>query len=211
VTRPTGGAPALAVLLLALLGTTAPARAQSPTEDMQQYTEHVIRLVRDVTTREKDTIGALQAAVRRLAFQIFGAPEAARAVLGPHWAARTPTEQEDFTRLFAELLEATYLAQVDTAGGVKIHYVGELIEGDRAEVRTRLVGRKGREAIVDARLIRRGDRWLVFDVAIEGVSIVGNYRAQFERIIRRSSYEELVRQVTAKRDELLTRKRVAQE
>jgi phospholipid transport system substrate-binding protein len=161
--------------------------------------------------REKDSLGALQAAVRRLAFQIFGAPEAARAVLGPHWAARTPAEQDDFTRLFAELLEATYLSQVDTLGGVKIRYVGELIEGDRADVRARLLGRKNREVTLDARLIRRGDRWLIYDVTLDGVSIIGNYRAQFDRVIRRSSYPELVRQVTAKRDDLLSRKRAPAE
>jgi phospholipid transport system substrate-binding protein len=204
------GGRALAVALSIVLA-AAVAHAQSPTEDMQQYTEEVIRLIRDMQVREKDSLGALQAAVRRLAFQIFGAPEAARAVLGPHWAACTPAEQDDFTRLFAELLEATYLSQVDTLGGVKIRYVGELIEGDRADVRARLLGRKNREVTLDARLIRRGDRWLIYDVTLDGVSIIGNYRAQFDRVIRRSSYPELVRQVTAKRDDLLSRKRAPAE
>jgi len=173
----------------------------------------VARLIRQVSSREQDTLGALQTSMRRLAFQIFGAPEAAREVLGRHWDERTPLEQEDFTKLFAELLEATYLAQIDTLGGgqVKIRYLGELIEGNRADVRARLSGAKGRDVVVDARLVRRGDRWLVWDVAIEGVSIIGNYRAQFERVIRRSSYAELVRQVTAKRDDLLSRKRAAAE
>jgi phospholipid transport system substrate-binding protein len=167
---------------------TGSARAQSPTEDMQQYTEEVVRLIGDVTVREKDTLGALQAAVARIALQIFGAREA----LGPHWAARTPVEQDEFTRLFAELLEATYLSQVDGLGGVKIRYVGEIVEGDRAEVRARLLGKKNREVTVDARLVRRGERWFVWDVAIAGVSLNGNYRAQFDRIVRRSSYAELV-------------------
>jgi len=200
---------ALAVLVAVPLA----AFAQSPTEDMQAYTDEVARLIREVSSREKDTLGALQASMRRLAFQVFGAPEAAREVLGRHWDERTPLEQEDFTRLFAELLEATYLAQIDTLGGgqVKIRYLGELIEGNRAEVRARLSGAKGRDVVVDARLVRRGERWLIWDVSIEGVSIIGNYRAQFERVIRRSSYAELVRQVAAKRDELLSRKRATHE
>ena len=196
---------------LGLVLAAAPARAPSPPEDKQQYTEEVIRLIRDVQVREKDSLGALQAAVRRLAFQMFGAPEAARQALGPHWAGRTPVEQDDFTRLFAELLEATYLSQVDGLGGVKIRYVGEMVEGDRADVRARLSARKGREVTVDARLVRRGDRWLIYDLTLDGVSLIGNYRAQFDRIIRRSSYPELVRQVAAKRDELLSRKRAPQE
>lgn len=178
---------------------------------MQQYTDEVVRLVREVTAKEKDTLGALQAAVARMALQIFGAPEAAREALGTHWAERTATEQDDFTRLFAELLEATYLAQVDGIGGVKIRYVGEIVEGDRAEVRARLFGRKNREVTVDARLVRRGERWLVHDVVIGGVSLVGNYRAQFDRVIKREGYAGLVRQVSTRRDELLARKRAPSE
>lgn len=207
------GALAAALALTVLAGAPASAPAQSAIEDMQQYTDEVARLIREVSTREKDTLGDLQTSMRRLAFQIFGAPEAAREVLGRHWDERTPLEQEDFIKLFAELLEATYLAQIDTLGGgqVKIRYIGEMLEGNRADVRARLTGSKGRDVVVDARLIRRGDRWLVWDVSIEGVSIIGNYRAQFDRILRRSSYPELVRQVTAKRNELLKRKRVAPE
>jgi phospholipid transport system substrate-binding protein len=126
----------------------------------------------------------------------------------PRWAT---SRRASPAPLFAELLEATYLSQVDSLGGVKIRYVGEIVEGDRADVRARLVARKGREVTVDARLVRRGDRWLVYDVTLEGISLIGNYRAQFDRIIRRASYPELVRQVTAKRDELLLRKRAPQE
>jgi phospholipid transport system substrate-binding protein len=74
-----------------------------------------------------------------------------------------------------------------------------------------LVARKNREVTVDARLVRRGDRWLIYDLTFDGVSLVGNYRAQFDRIIRRSSYPELVRQITTRRDELLLRKRTPQE
>jgi phospholipid transport system substrate-binding protein len=94
---------------------------------------------------------------------------------------------------------------------VKIRYVGEIVEGDRAEVRARLLGKKSREVTVDARLARRGERWFVWDAPIAGVSLIGNYRAQFDRIIRRSSYAELVSQVTAKRDDLLSRRRAPEE
>lgn len=174
---------------------------------MQQYTEQVIRLIRDASVRERDTLAALQDAVRRAALQIFGAREAARHVLGPHWEARTPGQQEEFAQLFTELLEATYLSHIDTQGGVKIRYVGELIEGDQADVRARLTTRKGRELQVETRLVRQSGRWLVWDVAVDGVSLIGNYRVQFDRIIRRSSYDDLVARVRLKRDELLAARR----
>ncbi|OGL13317.1 MAG: hypothetical protein A3I14_14505 [Candidatus Rokubacteria bacterium RIFCSPLOWO2_02_FULL_73_56] len=194
-----------------LLAAASPAAAESPSADMQQYTEHVLRLIQDASVREKDTLAALQAAVRKVAIRVFGAAEAARQVLGRHWEARTPAEREDFVQLFADLLEATYIARMDGQHGFKIRYVGELIEGDRAEVRARVFNRKGQEMIVDARLVHQGGRWLVWDVAVEGVSLVQNYRAQFDRVVRRSSYAELVRLVRAKRDELLSGKRARAE
>ena len=185
--------------------------SQSPTEDMQAYTERVLQLIQDATLREMDTLEALQAAVRKVAIQIFGAPDAAKAVLGRHWETLTPAERDDFVQLFAELLEATYIARMDGTGGVRVRYVGELVEGDLADVRARVFTRKGQEVKVDTRLVRRDGRWLVYDFLIEHISVVGNYRAQFDRIIRRSGYEELVRVVRAKRDELLKSKRAAAE
>ncbi len=197
---------ALAALAL-VLAAAGPAWPQSPTGDMQQYTERVLQLIQDAALREKDTIEALQVAVRKVVIQIFGAPEAARGVLGRHWEALTPAERDDFVQLFAELLEATYIARMESNGGLRVHYVGELVEGDRAEVRARVSTRKGRDLTVDGRLVHRDGRWLVSDVLLEHVSLVGNYRAQFDRIIRKSGYEELVRLVRAKRDELLASKR----
>jgi ABC-type transporter MlaC component len=164
MSRRRAGAPAVVAtaVLLALFAHPGPVAAQSPTADMQQYTDEVVRLVREVTLREKDTLGALQAAVARIALQVFGASEAAREALGSHWVARTPAEQDEFTRLFADLL-------------------------------------------------RRGERWLVHDVVLGGVSLVGNYRAQFDRVIRCDGYAALIHQVAAKRDELLARRRAPQE
>ncbi len=199
---------ALAALAL-LLAAAGPAWAESPTDQMQEYTERVLQLIQDAALREKDTLEALQAAVRKVAIRIFGATEAAKGVLGRHWEARSPAERDDFVQLFAELLEATYIARMDGDGGVRIRYVGELVEGDRADVRARVFTRKGREVTVDARLVHHDGRWLVYDLTVEQVSLVGNYRAQFDRIIRKSGYEELVRLVRAKRDQLLHSKRAA--
>jgi len=81
---------------------------------------------------------------------------------------------------------------------VKIRSVGEIVEGDRAEVRARLLGRKTQDVTVDARLVRRGDRWLVYDVAIGGVSLAGNFRSQFTKTIQDSSYDALVQRIEKK-------------
>ena len=196
---------AVGLLLLA----AAPAAAESPTDQMRQYTEQVLKILNDATLQEKDSIAALQAAVRKIAIQLFGLAETAREVLGPHWDARTPAEQEEFVRLFGELLEATYIAQMDRQQGLKIRYLGELIEGDRALVGAQVITRRGVEVAVDARLLRREGRWFIYDVSIEGISLLSNYRSQFDRIIRKSSYEELLHRLKAKRDEFLPRRRIS--
>lgn len=203
----TGRLGAVAGSLLAL-AVAAPASAQSPTDQMRQYTEQVLKILHDATVEEKDSFAALQAAIRKIALQMFGLAETAKEVLGSHWNARTPAEQEEFAQLFADLLEATYIAQMDRQQGLKIRYLGELIEGDQALVGAKLITKRGDEVAVDARLLRRDGRWFIYDVRIEGVSLLSNYRAQFDRIIRRSSYEELVRRLKAKRDEFLPRRRV---
>ncbi|MBI4627072.1 MAG: ABC transporter substrate-binding protein [Candidatus Rokubacteria bacterium] len=211
---------AAALLVLALAGPAlaqAPAPAPvappaaSPMAEMQRYTEEVLRLIHDATLREKDTIAALQAALRRVALQIFGAVEASREVLGPHWEARTPAERDEFAQLFVDLLEATYIARIEGRSSFKVRYVGEIIEGDRADVRALVFNRKGQEVTVDARLARRDGRWLVYDVLVDKISLVGNYRAQFDRLIRKSGYAEMLRLVRAKRDQLLAAKRPAPE
>jgi phospholipid transport system substrate-binding protein len=215
VRRARAVAPLCALVLGLALAPPAPAQApapaagprSSPTEHMQQYMEQMLRLIQDTALREKDTLEALHAAVRRAALQFFGAPEAARAVLGRHWEARTPAERDEFAQLFVDLLEATYIARMDGRSSFKIRYVGELIEGERADVRALVFNKRGQEMTVEARLARRDGRWLVYDVTIEKISLVANYRAQFGRVIEKSGYPELLRLVRAKRDQLLAAKR----
>ena len=142
-------------------------------------------------------------AVRKIAHEIFDVAETAKRALARHWASRTAAEREEFTQLFADLLESTYIARIEQYGGERIKYTHETIDGDNAIVRARVVTKKGTEVPVESRLLRRGDRWLIYDVLIENVSLIANYRSQFDRIVRTSSYEELVRRLKSKRDEFL--------
>jgi phospholipid transport system substrate-binding protein len=181
-----------------LLLVAAPASA-GPTDQLREYTEQVIKVLDDPALARQDR----RAAVRKIAHEAFDVTETAKRVLARHWQARTPAEREEFTQLFADLLERTYIARMDEYGGERIRYVGELLDGDLAAVRARIVTRTGTEVPVESRMVLRGERWLIYDVLIENVSLVANYRSQFDRIVRTNSYEELVRRLKLKRDEFI--------
>jgi phospholipid transport system substrate-binding protein len=191
-----------AIILPAFLlvtGVSAPARAGSPTDQLREYSDQVIKALDDPALKPQDR----RTAVRKIAHEIFDVAETAKRALARHWAARTPAEREEFTQLFADLLESTYIARIDQYGGERIRYISETVDGDNAIVRAKVVTKKGTEVPVESRMLHRGDRWLIYDVLIENVSLIANYRSQFDRIVRTSSYEELVRRLKSKRDEFL--------
>jgi phospholipid transport system substrate-binding protein len=175
-------------LVLAALGA---AWAGAPTDQLREYTEHVVRVLEDASLREDDR----RAAVRRIAQEVFDVQETARRALGRHWHGRTPAEREEFVQLFAELMESTYISRIDLYGGERLRFVDEKIDGEHAVVRARIVTRGGTEVPVEGRMLRRGERWLIYDVVIEGVSLIANYRSQFDRIIRSSSFADLVKRL----------------
>ena len=139
------------------------------------------------------------AAVGRIVEEAFDLREMTRRTLGPHWQGLTEAERAEFITLFGDLLDRAYFTRIAAYNGERITVLGDSIDGDLATVRTRIVTQQGTEIPVDYRMLRRGDRWVVYDVSIEGVSLVANYRAQFNRIIQTSSYQALVDRLRAKR------------
>ena len=178
------------VVLAAGLVVVGPSHAGAPTDQLRGQVDRAIATLEDPALRQKPD--ARRAAVRRIAEQIFDFEETARRALGRHWQARTPEERREFVGLFTDLLERTYISRIETYSGERVVYAGDTVEGKEATVRTRLVTRDGKEVPIDYRMRRAGDRWLVYDVVIEGVSLVANYRSQFNRIIQTSSYQELL-------------------
>ena len=181
----------------------APARAGAPLEQLKAQIERVLRIMDDPEMKKDSQVKERRAAVRKVADDIFDFQETAKRSLARHWQPRTPAEQMEFVRLFADLLERSYISRIELYGGEKIAYLGDSLDGDQAVVRTRIVTKGGSEVPVDYRMLKRSDRWLVYDVIIEGVSLVANYRAQFNKIIQTSSYGELVRKMKVKQDEFI--------
>ncbi len=189
--------PLVMVALTAVLvaGSIAPARAGAPTDQVREYTDAVVRILEDPALKAEDRKPERRAAVRKIAAEVFDVQETARRALGPHWQQRTPQQREEFVQLFAELLEQTYISKIDFFGGERLRFTEEKVDGENAIVRAKVVTRQATEVPVEARLLRKGDRWLVYDILIENISLVGNYRAQFDRIIRTQGYDELVKRL----------------
>ena len=182
---------AVAIVSFALLGSAAGVWAGPPTDSIKEYTDAVVKILEDHSLKPTDR----RAAVRKLASEAFDVQESARRALGPHWQQRTPAEREEFVGLFADLLERTYIAKIDLYGGERLKFTEEKVDGTNAVVRGKVTTKQGTEVPVEARMHKKTERWLIYDIAIENISLVSNYRAQFDRIIRTSSYGELVKRL----------------
>ncbi|HUO62727.1 MAG TPA: ABC transporter substrate-binding protein [Terriglobales bacterium] len=182
----------LAAALVLGLGTNSWAGA--PTDQLRTYTDQILKVLENpgLSLPEK------RAAVRKLASEVFDTMETAQRVLGQHWQQRTQAEREDFAKLFANLLEQTYISRIDEYGGERLTYVSEQVDGDRAVVKARIITNKGSEVPVESRLLLKGDRWLTYDILVENLSLVSNYRSQFDRVIRQQGYPELVKRLQAR-------------
>jgi len=189
--------PRIALALTLALAVAAPvAWAGPPTDQLRAQVDRVLRMLDDPAL--KDRPKERRVAVRKVADDIFDFGETARRSLGRHWAARTQAERDEFVKLFGDLLERSYISKIELYGGEKIQYGSDRIDGDQAVVLSKLITKTGGEVPIEYRMLRKGDRWLVYDVVIEGVSLVANYRTQFNKIVTTESYDALVQRLRAK-------------
>ena len=177
------------------------ASAGAPTDQLKAPVDHVIGILQDPKLKPDSMAAERRAAIRKEAESIFDFPETAKRALGRHWQSLSAAEQSEFVSLFTDLLEQAYLVKIERYSGEPIVYTGDSIEGELATVKTKFTTKQGTEIPIEYRLLRHGDRWLVYDVFIEGVSLIANYRTQFDRIMRTGSYQELARRLRAKQAE----------
>jgi len=182
---------------------SAPAAAGVPTDQLKGAVERVLKTLDDPTLKGEARLGERRVAVRKIANEIFDFSEIAKRSMARHWQPLSEAQKNEFVGLFADLLERSYISKIETYGGEKIQYTAERVDGEFATVSTRIITKNGTEVPVDYRMIKRADRWLVYDVSIEGVSLVSNYRTQFNKIIQTTSYNELISKLRNKQDELL--------
>jgi len=179
------------------------AHAGIPTDQVRGATDQVLKLLQDQALKGPDKTAERRKQLRAVVDQVFDWQETGKRALARHWQSLKPEQRKEFSGLFADLVERSYVGKIEAYSGEKVAYVGDTIEGDQATAKTKLITKSGTEIPVDYRMQKEGDRWRVYDVLIEGVSLVGNYRTQFNKIIQQSSYDELVKKMKTKQDELV--------
>jgi phospholipid transport system substrate-binding protein len=185
------------------LAIASPATAGVPTDQIRAATDRILQLVQEPSLKSPAKAEERRRQIRAVANEVFDWQETGKRALARHWQGRSPDERAEFAKLFADLLERSYVGKIEAYSGERIEYVGDAVEGDQATVKTKLVTKAGTQIPIDYRLLKEGDRWRVYDVLIEGVSLVGNYRSQFNRIIQQAGYPELVKRLRTKQDELM--------
>jgi len=178
---------------------TSLAQAGEPQEKVRETVDAVLTVLQDKALQGPENTEKRREKMRKAVFQRFGFEEMAQRALGPYWPKRTPAEKKEFATLFGELLERSYITKIESyTGEQKVLYTKETIDKDYASVRTEIVVKRDANVEVVYQLLRRDGTWQVYDVVIEGVSLVNNYRTQFNNIISRESYEALVKKLKLK-------------
>jgi len=192
------------VLAALLLLSVAPKSWAGPAQDhLKGAIDRVVSTLESPALKGDNKVAERRAAVRKIADEIFDFGEIARRALGRYWQPLTEPQRTEFVGLFADLLERSYISKIELYGGEKIIYSGDRVEGDLATVSTKIITKNGTEVPVDYRLFKKGDRWMVYDVNIEGISLVSNYRTQFNKIIQTNGYNSLVERMKVKQNEFL--------
>ena len=198
-----GGLASGVVSLLLLLGvaTPHPVAAGGPTETMKTTIDEALELIRNKELKQPEKAEERRQRLEQIVGNRFDYEEMSKRSLGAPWNSLSDKEKQEFVALFRTLLTNSYADKIETYSGEGVQYINERIEKDYAEVRTKVLTGKV-EIPLDYRLINRGNDWRVYDVVVDGISLVNNYRGQFSKILRSSSYADLVEQLRKKSDKI---------
>jgi phospholipid transport system substrate-binding protein len=185
---------------MAILWTPGPSLAGQATDQVKGTVDQVLKILADPTLKSERKTKERRAKLRKTVLERFDFSEMSKRSMGLYWKERTPEERTDFVRLFTDLLERAYIDRVEGYTGEQILYLEETAssDGSYSEVRTKIVTKRNQEIPIYYRLQRADSKWEVYDIVVEGVSLVNNYRTQFSKIIRTSSYQDLVKKMQAK-------------
>jgi phospholipid transport system substrate-binding protein len=167
--------------------------AGTPTDQVRGTVDRVLAILQDPTLKSADKHDERREQLTKVIAARFDFDEMARRSLGAEWRRLTASQRQQFVELFTGLLRDAYVGNFETYKGETVVYTGETQEAQYAVVQTLLRSPDGTEYSIDYRLHLIENQWKAYDVVIENVSVVNNYRSQFARVIHRSSFDGLMR------------------
>lgn len=186
------------LILLSCLSLAAASSAGGPTEQVRATVDKVLAIVRSPNPKSKAQIEAQRTQLLEVIYPRFDFTEMAKRSLGPHWARRTPEEQREFVGIFAALMGRTYADNIESYTSQSVIYTRESEDQNYAQVDTKIVSDSQPPVTINYKLHSVDKDWKVYDLVIEDISVVNNYRSQFNRVIARSSFADLVRTMKGK-------------
>ncbi len=189
------------IVAVCMASVAGPGYAGGPTDSMKLTIDEVLRIVRENELKQPNKVEERRQMLERVVEARFDYQEMSRRALGAPWNTLSDQQKQEFVSLFRTLLTNSYADKIETYSGEGVEYLNERTEKEYAEVRTKVLSGKT-EIPLDYRLINKGNDWRVYDVVVDGVSLVNNYRGQFTKIIRSSSYADLVDQLRKKSEKL---------
>ena len=169
----------------------------SPQDQLKPTIDKMIQVLNDQSLKGDAKRAERRAKIMEIAHERFDFEEMSKRALGKEWRRRTPEERKKFVQLFTQLLEHAYIGKLEGYSGRNVTFLDQRIKGKRAVVQT-TVTHNGKEIPVYYVMILKGDTWMVYDIIIEGVSLLRNYIEQFKSILRKEKYEGLVKQLKEK-------------
>lgn len=197
--------PTEALIVLALIGGlvyplslgASALASETPTEVVRATLTEVFRILENPKLKDPAKLMSRRRLLEAVIAERFDYAEMSKRTLGANWTPLTNEQRAEFVDLFKAFLSDRYAGKIEGYSGEQVEYLNERIQGQYAEVRTKLVSSK--TAIpMDYRLINKSGKWYAYDIIADGVSLVKNYRSQFEKIIRSDSYEELVKRLRSR-------------
>ncbi len=172
--------------------------AGAPTDQIKSTVDKALVVLKDPQLKPPSMHNERRHQLKQILFARFDFTEMSRRALGASWRQRTPQEQEEFVRLFTEVLERAYAGIIESYTDEKIVYTNERIDGSFADVGSKILTSKGEAYSINYKVHLVSNEWKIYDVAAENISLVNNYRSQFTRVISHESYEELIRRLKNK-------------
>ena len=186
------------LLFLCCLTLSAPANAGEPTDVIKSAWDRLVQILKDPALSAKDRQKERVARLKEIIDPAIDYAETAKRVLGPHWQRRTPEEQQEFIKIFHDFVEKIYSGQINQYDNEKIVFGRESVDQDFARVESKNIDATGEASSLIFRLHRTDGKWKVYDAVVEDISMISNYRSQFDRVISSSSYQGLVKKLREK-------------